>query len=137
MPRPIDPRLMTNVSTLVRDIVDRQFDGNQHAAARAIRITQAQVSNLYNNKAGLGVGLRTLLALRDFTGKSLDELLGLAAPQTVDAEAMYTLMKQMLDARNRERHALLDMKPPRPIAPPPMAPKTTKRAKRKRAISAP
>ncbi len=80
----IDRRYVEHVCNIVRELVDRDFKereadlvGNQTWAAKRIGVSQAQISDLYNRKAAKGIGLATLLLLRSYTGRTLDDLLGL------------------------------------------------------------
>lgn len=60
----------------LRLYVEREHDGNQSSAARALGFTQSHVSSLMSGSRK--IGLPILLHLRERTGRSIDEWLGLA-----------------------------------------------------------
>jgi hypothetical protein len=72
---------------LKRDFADeRHPKGNQRRAAReGLGISQAHISAIVNRRPGVGVGLEALLALRLYTGESIDQLLGLETANPVAA----------------------------------------------------
>lgn len=60
-------------------IVRDEYDNNQTRAAKALGLSQAHISSL-SNASSRGPGLSALLVMRDKTGQSIDELLGLPPP---------------------------------------------------------
>lgn len=112
----IPEHMVMHVSGIVRDIVVKEFADNQRAAARALKISQPQISDLYNAKAGKGIGLPTLLALRNHTKKSLDELLGLSGVAALtDAQLLDHLRSAVIEATVR---GLIRIPSEAPQAPP-------------------
>jgi len=63
----------------VSDLIARDFRGSQSAAARRIGLSQSHMSALVSGTER-GVGVAALLRLREYTGLTLDELLGLGPP---------------------------------------------------------
>jgi len=60
----------------LRLYVEREFGGNQSSAGKALGFTQSHISSLISGKRS--IGLPILLQLRDKTGRSIDEWLGLS-----------------------------------------------------------
>lgn len=75
----LDPRIVAHVGAVVKELVENRYGGSQTMAAEATGISQGQISDLINRKPGK-LGLHTLLALREHTGRSLDDILGLDNP---------------------------------------------------------
>lgn len=76
--RAIDARYRTHLASTLRRIIDTDFGGNQTAAGKEMHISQGQISQMLMGPRGIkGVGLGSLLRLREYSGMSLDELLGL------------------------------------------------------------
>lgn len=71
----IPPEMFERVSKLVDELVRTRFDNNQTYAARELECSPGTVSAMINKTRG--PGLNTLLALRDITGRSIDDILGL------------------------------------------------------------
>lgn len=59
---------------------------NQSEMARALGVSPSTINHLVNEKDERGPGLVFVLALRDYTGLSLDEILGLAPPRRRPAD---------------------------------------------------
>lgn len=60
-----------------------RFEGNQTAAARALGVSQPYLNQLVTSSMkgeGRGPGLGILLLMREKTGRSIEELLGLPPP---------------------------------------------------------
>jgi transcriptional regulator with XRE-family HTH domain len=63
---------------VLRPIVNERFDGNATRAAKAMRLTQPQLSQiLLGKKSARSAGVSALVRIRAFVGMSLDDLLGL------------------------------------------------------------
>lgn len=129
----IDPRYVRNVGRILREILARDFppkdgevQGGQRRAAKVLRISQSQISDLTSDKPGKGVGLPTLLALRKYTNRSVDDLLGLGPlPNDELADQIRATLETMLKAREAGRELPRFVKAPAvralPPAPPPPA----------------
>lgn len=72
----IERRYIEHVARELDGVVNNQFEGNQTRAAKGLGISQAHLSHLIAAE-GRGPGLSVLLRMRDYTGKSIDALLGL------------------------------------------------------------
>lgn len=82
-------------------IIDERFDGHQTKAARAMGISQAHLSNLTSSH-GRGPGIAVLVQIRQYTGRSIDALLGL--PPLPDQELLERLrMSIELEAARAEK----------------------------------
>lgn len=74
----VDRDLVEHLAREVKRIVDADFGGVQRAAEKRLRISQSHLSQLIRGEHGArGPGLQVLLKLREYSGKSIDELLGL------------------------------------------------------------
>lgn len=82
----------------LRAYVERECDGNQSEAARALGFTQSHISSLMSKTRK--IGLPILLHLREKTGRSIDEWLGLSptAP-SVPYEEIRAIIRAELDRR--------------------------------------
>lgn len=80
----IDRRYIEHFATELRRFSDALYDGNDTRAAAALGISQAHFSHLVSAKSqgpgSRGPGLSVLLLMRQRTGRSIDELLGLPPP---------------------------------------------------------
>lgn len=65
-----------SVSKVLQEIVRDHFDGNQRKAADALGMSGAHLSNLIAGLEGRGPGLSVLIAMSDFTNRSIDDILG-------------------------------------------------------------
>lgn len=74
------------VRLLVQEIVDREFEGNRAAAARAIGVSQSFVQELLAGRRGAGNKL--LRKLSEYTGRTLDELSGVAPRDAAGARGL-------------------------------------------------
>lgn len=92
----LDPKCVASVARAVRELIERDFEGNQTAAAKALKVSQGHVSHVLNSE-DRGPGLPFLIALREYTGRSIDSLLGLEDMET-DAER---LARAVLAGRHR------------------------------------
>ncbi len=59
----------------LRRVVEEDFGGNGTKAAEALGFSQPHLSNMLS-QANRGPGIEVLLKLREYTGRSVDELLG-------------------------------------------------------------
>lgn len=91
----------------LRAWVDREHGGNTSAAARALRLSQPAVRDvLLGNR---GVGAKLLEAFAAASGRSMDELVGRAAPNTDEPPAWGSLpgygeSERVLRAENPHRY---------------------------------
>ena len=78
---------------ILQPIVNERFGGNATRAAKAMRLTQPQVSQiLLGKKSARSAGVSALVRIRAFVGMSLDDLLGLPPLRpTTEAPDDYTL----------------------------------------------
>lgn len=70
---------------VLRAWVDDVHDGNQTAAAKQLGVTQGHISAMILGNRG--PGLNTLILMREKTGKSIDEMLGLGPPPAEELAA--------------------------------------------------
>lgn len=73
----IDRRYIEHVARELAKVVKEQFEGNQTRAAKRLGLSQAHLSHLIAGQTGRGPGLTVLIRLREYTGRSIDSLLGL------------------------------------------------------------
>lgn len=67
-----------HLAQVMREILDRDFGGVQRAAAAKIGINQSQISQiLRGSSGGRSAGIVVLVRLREYTKRSIDDLLGL------------------------------------------------------------
>lgn len=67
-----------HLARVMREILDRDFGGVQRAAAARIGINQSQISQiLRGSSGGRSAGIVVLVRLREYTKRSIDDLLGL------------------------------------------------------------
>jgi hypothetical protein len=74
------PETNERLRKLVKEIVDKDFDGKKTLAARGLGISHSLVFEFLDG--GRGAGSKFLDALADYTGKSIDELMGRAPATT-------------------------------------------------------
>jgi plasmid maintenance system antidote protein VapI len=67
---------LENLGRIVGEIVDRDFGGIQRRAEVGLGISQSHISSLIRAE-DRGVGLEVIIRLRNYTKRSIDELLGL------------------------------------------------------------
>ncbi len=72
----IERKYIEHVARELAAVVRDRFEGNQTRAAKSLGISQPHLSHLIAAE-GRGPGLNVLLRLRDYTGRSIDALLGL------------------------------------------------------------
>lgn len=70
LPREQNERLRA----LLREIITKDFDGGLTKAAEKLGVTHATISDVLNGKRG--VGQKLLNGMAEYTGRSLDDLLG-------------------------------------------------------------
>lgn len=74
----IDSKYAKHLVNLLEPIQRERFDDNQTAFARAVGVSQSQLSALMKRGGGeRSVGINVLLRLRDYLDMSIDDLLGL------------------------------------------------------------
>lgn len=59
---------------IVRELIDRDFDGNGTAAAKAFGVAQGMISEFLSG--GRGAGPKLIQGIADYTGRSIDDLYG-------------------------------------------------------------
>lgn len=67
------------VKKLLVALIETQFGGKQTTAAKALGVSQSHISGVISGRTGPGMNL--LVALRDWTGLSIDALLDLPPPK--------------------------------------------------------
>lgn len=72
----IERQYMEHVARELAALVRDRFDNNQTRTAKALGISQPHLSHLIAAE-GRGPGLSVLIRLREYTGRSIDALLGL------------------------------------------------------------
>lgn len=72
----LTPAQNEHVREALRELVDKDFNGNQSAAAKSLGVTQSLVSEVL--AGGRGVGPKLIQTLADYTGRTIDELYGRA-----------------------------------------------------------
>lgn len=92
----VDPKCIASVTAAVRELVERDFEGSQTAAAKALKVSQGHLSHVLRS-GDRGPGLPFLIALREYTGRSIDSLLGL---ESLDTDAV-RLARAVLAGRHR------------------------------------
>lgn len=101
-------------AAVLKKWVDEEYKGNQTHAGKALGVTQSHVSAMLNGVRG--PGLNTLILMRDKTGYTIDQMLGLdpipvrtaadeAAMRRVSREEYRALLAE-LAAHDREQIAL-------------------------------
>lgn len=81
----------------LRRVVQEDFGGNGTKAAEALGISQPHLSNMLSN-ANRGPGVEVLLKLREYTGRSIDELLGFEVVAKRDFAAERIELRMMREA---------------------------------------
>lgn len=81
----------------LRRIVNEDFGGNGTKAAEALGFSQPHLSNMLSN-ASRGPGVEVLLKLREYTGRSIDELLGFEVVAKRDFASERIELKMMREA---------------------------------------
>jgi len=68
-------------ASILRGLVEAEFAGVQAHAAKALGWSCAHMSNLLQGEPARGPGMHCLIAVRNYTGLSIDALLGLPPPK--------------------------------------------------------
>lgn len=108
---------------VLQPIVDERFDGNATQAAKAMRLSQPQLSQiLLGAKSARSAGVSTLVRIRAFVGMSLDDLLGLpplrvASEPAEDFTARYKAALEKLEQIVERQEAVTTGPPPPPSTP--------------------
>lgn len=103
----LDPHVNDQIRSIVRELRDREFDGNAKAFAKRLGVSQPAISDFLSGKRGAGVAFIRKLAL--YTGRSTDDLLGTepragsVAPNLLDIERA---LRDAEEAIARARKAL-------------------------------
>jgi hypothetical protein len=97
----LDRKYVDHVASLLRPILDERFGGNHTAMAKAMKVSQPQLSAVLKKHGGdRGAGIVFLLAVRDYLGdRTLDEILGLEPPEFVRLSEMEAQIDRALDKR--------------------------------------
>jgi len=90
--------MMKHVGAIVAELVTTKFGNNQTRAAKALDCSQSHISAMVTGVRG--PGLNTLLALRDYTGRSIDDLLGL---DTTPGDALVRELRETVEAHLQAR----------------------------------
>lgn len=72
----LSPAQNEHLREVLRELVAKDFNNNQSAAAKALGVTQSLVSEVL--AGGRGVGPKFIQNLADYTGRTIDELYGRA-----------------------------------------------------------
>ena len=103
----LDRKYVDHVASILRPVLEEKFDGNHTAMAKALKVSQPQLSSVLKRGGGeRGAGIVFLLAVREYLGdKTLDELLGLDPPEFVRLSVVESHIDRMLDKRESARKA--------------------------------
>jgi transcriptional regulator with XRE-family HTH domain len=72
----LTPAQNEHLREVLRELVEKDFSGNQSATAKALGVGQSLVSEVL--AGGRGVGPKFIQNLADYTGRTIDELYGRA-----------------------------------------------------------
>lgn len=72
----LTPAQNEHLREVLRELVDKDFSGNQSATAKALGVSQSLISEVL--AGGRGVGPKFVQNLADYTGRTIDELYGRA-----------------------------------------------------------
>lgn len=97
----LDRRYVDHVAGILRPIINERFDGNTTAFAKALGVSQPQVSQIVKVGGGdRGIGIVVLIAIREYLGDiTLDELLGLEPPGLVKLSLVEEIITRALTRR--------------------------------------
>lgn len=105
---------------ILQPIVNERFSGNATQAAKAMRLTQPQISQiLLGSKSARGAGVSALVRIRAYTRIAIDDLLGLpplreAAPADEFTSRYRGALAELEQLIERQRSATTDSTPPSP-----------------------
>ena len=71
------PETCARVAKILYGIIERDFGGEQKAAARALGWSASHVSSVLRGDGTRSVGVSCLISMRERAGMTLDEILGL------------------------------------------------------------
>lgn len=74
----LDPKQNEELRRVVTKLIEENFDGNKTAFAREIKVSASMVQEFLGGTRGAGA--RFLTALADYTGRSVDSMLGRPEP---------------------------------------------------------
>lgn len=103
---------------VLQPIVTERFGGNATRAAKAMRLTQPQLSQiLLGSKSARSAGVSSLVRIRAFVGMSIDDLLGLPPLRTAteapdDFTARYRAALSDLEQMIERQRSLTTAPPP-------------------------
>lgn len=120
----LDRVYVDRVAAMLRPILDEDFGGNVTKMAKAMRVSQPQLSAVMT-KGERGVGIMFLLAVRDYLrDRTLDEILGLDPPKAAPMSTVEAALERVIERRLSGPIGLLPPAPApseREAAPPPRA----------------
>jgi hypothetical protein len=90
----LDPKTADRIRDAIREVVRERFNGNQRAAADALDISPPHLSDILNKNRDAGTN--TLISLRNMTGRSLDEILGLPPLRPGETEQRLSQVEKAL-----------------------------------------
>lgn len=103
----IPPQMKEHFRQTLRRWVDKNFEGNETKAAVHMDVNQSHMNAILNRDSGRGPGLPFLLAFREVTGMSLDEMLGLGPANPDQLFERLRLMLQTENAKEKRDAKLL------------------------------
>lgn len=95
----VSPAVLKTFGGVLKTWVDKEHAGNQTHAGKALGVSQSYVSAMLGGIRG--PGLNTLILMRDQTGLTIEQMLGLAPPRRVSADEYLALLAE-LDAVRRQ-----------------------------------
>lgn len=117
---------MDHLAGLLRPIVAGEFHGNATAFARAVGISQSQMSQvLKGSKGDRGVGVGSLVALRNYLQMEIHEMLNLPPLRSASSKPASAPPNELQAAVEAALVSLVSqgrLSPPPTPAPPPQEP---------------
>lgn len=111
----LPPEMAAHVVKVVAEVIARDFTGSDGKPWSERRIAEAMGMPqpvLHTIRNGKGIGINALLDLRNYTGQSIDAILGLALPEReTKNNTDLTQMQQQIDALIEVVHAQVGKRP--------------------------
>lgn len=133
----LERRYAEHLASVLKPIVEKDFENNQTRASRAMGIAQSHLSQILMSE---GAGIAVLIRIRAFTGMSIDQLLGLppfratvepppppGPPGLPDGTRVYELLKSAVAAMEQHQSSI-----PPPVSPSPKGTPDAPRPRRRR-----